>query len=245
MRFKQGLKSSSIWGGLTIGLVMLPCAPSLHANVYATNIRANASTNAVVVRGDSISITYHLNEPASMGVTVKILSGATVVRSFNFSGGSPGTDRGLNTLVWDGMDAQSNNVSAGSYSVSITAGTSGYTSWTQITSDSVDANTYIWEGNGIAVDRNPANPFYGRVFVANSDFGPNPAANPGDELGILRFNADTAGADEGIASGASAGYEWSGGNVSPWKVEVSDDDYVYVTQLAKGGEVYRWDPLVS
>jgi hypothetical protein len=95
------------------------------------------------------------------------------------------------------------------------------------------------------VDKNPSSPFYGRIFLANSDFGPNPAANPGDEIGILKFNADTSAADEGIASEGTDGHEWGGGNVSPWKVEVSDDDHVYVSELSNHGLVYRWDPLVS
>jgi hypothetical protein len=33
--------------------------------------------------------------------------------------------------------------------------------------------------------------------------------------------------------------------VSPWKLEVSADDYVYVDDLANGGEVFRWDPTIS
>src|SRR5437899_4047178 len=160
MSFYQYLKGCRILGCFAaVGFGLLTSAPSVHANVYATNIRANEGTNAVVAPGDSITITYRLNEPASMGITVKILSGATVIRTFTFAGNSPGTDRGLNTIVWDGTDAQSNAVPLGSYSVSITAVTSGYTNWTQITSDSADGNTYVWEGNGIAVDRNPSSPF--------------------------------------------------------------------------------------
>jgi hypothetical protein len=89
--------------------------------------------------------------------------------------------------------------------------------------------------------------FYGRIFVANSDQGPS-AATPGDNRGILKFNADASGADEGIASAGQDGYDWrtsSEDSLSPWKVAVSDDDYVYVDDLVNRGEVYRWDPTIS
>ena len=33
--------------------------------------------------------------------------------------------------------------------------------------------------------------------------------------------------------------------MSPWKLEVSADDYVYVDDLANGGEIFRWDPTIS
>jgi hypothetical protein len=64
-------------------------------------------------------------------------------------------------------------------------------------------------------------------------------------LGILKFNADTSGADEGISSADLDGYTWLGGDVSPWKLEVASDDNVYVIDLGRGGLVNRWDPTIS
>src|SRR5262249_40978272 len=139
----------------------------------------------------SVSISYILNEPAST-VTVNILAGTTVVRSLAFSNDT-NTLRGSNTIIWDGKDSQSRNVPEGSYSVSITASSTGYTNWTQITSDLDDAATFVRGGLGIAVDQNPNSLYYGRVFVANA-FGLDPANTPGDVLGILKFNADASGA---------------------------------------------------
>jgi hypothetical protein len=217
------------------------CAPSARANVYATNIKLNGNlTNAVASTGDSVTISYILNEPASGGVTVQILSGATVVRTINVSAGSAGSFRGLNTIVWDGTDDSAHVVPAGNYSVSITARSNGYTVWTMTTDDNNDGNN-IWEGRGIAVDRNTNSPFYGRVFAANSEFFDGPYL--GYQVGILKCNADGSYADEGGFS--TGGHAWAGDRYSPWKVEVSDDDYVYVNDWTSNGDIYRFDPLIS
>src|SRR5947208_16929708 len=59
-------------------------APGAHANVYATNVRirgtveSSATTATVYVPCNSVQIDYLLNEPASAGVTIEILSGQNV-----------------------------------------------------------------------------------------------------------------------------------------------------------------------
>src|SRR5262249_20209325 len=97
---------------------------------------------------------------------------------------------------------------------------------------------------GIAVDRNPGSIYYGRIFVANSQAW-FPTDVPGNNVGILKLNADATGADEGILVPGQDGYDWAGDGRSPWKVEVSPDDYVYVEDLHTNGVVLRWDPLVT
>ena len=220
---------------------MIRFISTAHGNVYATNIKLNGSSASTTVSsGSAVDISYILNEPAS-SVTVSILSGTAVVRTLS---NSP-TNRGLNQISWDGRNSSGQNLAQGPYSISIMASSAGYANWTQLSSDLDDTNTSVIGGQGIAVDQNPGSSFYGRVFVANAWQGPDPGNNPGDALGVLKFNADTSGADEGIASTSLDGHEWFGENVSPWKVRVSADDYVYVSDLATGGDVYRWDPTIS
>ena len=102
--------SRSIIGGLALALALATAAPSAHANVYATNIKLNGGmSNISVAPGTSVSISYILNEPASSGVTIKILSGATPVRTITIASGA-GTTRGLNTVAWNGKDDSSANV---------------------------------------------------------------------------------------------------------------------------------------
>lgn len=217
--------------------------PSAKANVYATNIKLNSSTtNVIAPPNSSVDISYILNEPATLGVTLKILSGATTVRTLSITNGQ-GTLAGANTVTWDGKDSQSNTVPLGSYSVSITASTSGYTNWTQITSDG--PVTYVYDGRGIAADQNTNSFYYGRIFIANALEGAHPDSTPGDVLGVLKLNADGSPADEGASSATQDGFTWTGQDKNPWKLAVSADDNVYVDDLSNDGQVYRWDPTFS
>ena len=206
------LKQASVTlGGLALGLALITSAPSAYANVYATNIKLNGGmTNLSVAPGASVGISYILNEPASSGVTLKILSGSTAVRTIGLAGGALGTARGLNTYTWDGKDDSNHNVAGGNYSVSITAASTGYSGWTKITDDN-NVGNYTWESRGVAVDRNTNSPYYGRVFVGNSF--PGPGAANGDLLGIQKLNADGSDADEGAFS--DGGVVWRAGYFPP------------------------------
>src|SRR5579859_2266841 len=118
------------------------CSTSTRANVYATHIKLNGSlTNVVSPAGTNVAIGYILNEPAA-SVTINILSGPNVVRRLNLSDfGS--TSRGSNIAFWDELDNNSNQVPAGSYQVSITAASAGYTNWTHVSSDD-DPGAYVF-----------------------------------------------------------------------------------------------------
>jgi hypothetical protein len=228
---------NSIIGGLALALALATSTPSAHANVYATNIKLNGSLLDVsVAAGASVSISYVLNDTASSGVTVKILSGATVVRTITGAGSS----RGLNTVSWDGKDDSNANLPAGNYSVSVTAGATGYSDWTQISNDG-DPGNYVYEPKGIAVNQNPGSAYYGRVFVGNSAPGTGDAL--GDQVGILKLNADASFADEGGFS--TGGYMWAGDYFSPWKMEVSGDDKLYVNDWTGNGNILAFDQVLS
>jgi hypothetical protein len=231
-------------------LMLLALFPARsHANVYATNIRLNGGvTNIVVPGGTNVAITYSLNEPATLGVTININSGATTVRTFNFASPATGTSQGSNYVVWDGRDNANNLVAGGVYSISITAVSSGYTNWTQTSSESNNFEYHIWEPRGIAVNRNTNSPYYGRVFVANANEGLDTLNHLGDRVGILKLNADgTYAADGGYSDG---GYDWSRGQpafdgFSPWKLEVGPDDRLYANDFYDQGLILSFDQLVS
>jgi hypothetical protein len=240
MNFTRNLPWNWTFGCLLVGLGIAGITPRAAANIYATNVRINnGTTNVIASATNTISISYILNEPSSL-TTIQILSGTTVVTNLQLEGQNLGSLRGPNEIFWNGLET---NLPSGAYSVRILAASSGYTNWTQITSDTDDINTYVFEGHGIAVDQNQSSPYYGRVFVANSF--PGFGSAPGDSVGILKFNADTSDAEEGSSSAGSDGHNWLGDHVSPWKLEVSADDWVYVDDLANGGEIYRWDPTIS
>jgi hypothetical protein len=228
-------------------LTLLP--PRSHANVYATNIRLNGGlTNVVASTVTNLVISYSLNEPATLGVTLNINSGAATVRTFTLTNPGPGTLQGSNYVVWDGRNNSSNPVPGGLYSISITAASSGYTNWTQTSSETNNFEYHVWDPQGIAVNRNTNSPYYGRVFVANANEGIDPLNHLGDRVGILKLNADgTYAADGGYSDG---GYDWSRGNpqfdgFSPWKLEVGPDDRLYANDFYDQGLVFSFDQLVS
>ena len=231
------------WTALLAGAALMPAFPAA-ANVYPTLVKLNNDfTNIVVSAISGVNISYLLNEPASAGVTIRVLSGSAAVRTISLAAGSAGTMQGTNAVVWDGTDDHSKPVGPGAYSIAVTAASQGYPVWTQISDDTADGNA-VAQGRGIAVDQNTNSPFYGRVFVANSEFH-DPAGNNwlGFQVGILKCNADGSYAEEGGLS--TGGYPWAGDTFSPWRVEVSADDFVYVTDYSTNGEVIRWDPTMS
>jgi len=213
------------------------------ANVYATNIRLNGSvTNLSLASGSSVTISYLLNEPASSGVTVSIQSGSSVLRAINIPNG-PGTLKGTNSVVWDGRDNIGHVVAGGACSVAVTAAATGYTNWTRLNDDT---NSSIWDPAGIAVNKNTNSIYYGRIFVANSTEGFNPDLKPGDNIGIIKYNADGSWAEEGPL--ATGGYQWAHGQFvdgfSPWKLESGPDDRVYINDFLYR-VVLSFDQLIS
>ena len=233
--------------GFALFALALCSVPRAHANVYATNVRirgtveSSATTATVYVPCNSVQIDYLLNEPASAGVIIEILSGQNVVRTLRFEAGHPGALRGTNTVVWDVKDDVDNFVPLGNYFVHITPANSGYGDWTQI-SDDFSPGNYVYAPRGIAVNRNPGSPHYGRVFVSNGEVGLNPQSEPGDRVGIRKLNADGSFADDG--GFGDGGWFVAGNNSLPLKIKVSDDDQVYVHDSIQG-VVLRFDQNLS
>ena len=226
---------------LAVTLALAALTGSAHANVYATNIKVNGSTNSPTISpGTDVSIGYLLNEPASAGVTIQILSGNTVVRSMAVAAGNPGTLRGANTVTWNGRDNAGNPVAGGDYSFRITAAATGYVSWTRTTFDTNSGNQVVrpW---GIAVNENTNSFYYGRVFVANS----TNTVEPLDPLGLHKLNADGSPAEEGMFS--DGGYSWTGFPYyfSPFRVKVGADDRFYALDWSGSGVVMSWDQQIT
>ncbi|HUD47334.1 MAG TPA: hypothetical protein VMR33_10910 [Candidatus Baltobacteraceae bacterium] len=211
---------------------------SVRANVYATDILINGWQNAgVIVPGGQITISYILNDNANAGVTVGIFSGTNAVHTVAQPGGSAGTQVGLNSVVWGGTnDLSGAHVPPGVYTVSVTAASTGYSSWTNITDDST--NFLAPAPRGIDVNRNTNSPYYGRVFVGCTD----------GLYAIVKCNADGSPADEGGIS--TGGLSWGSaggpaGYYSPWKIAVAADDTVFIDDLSGNGVVYGFDETIT
>src|SRR5882724_3560 len=223
-------------------LVSLLPVRSAVANVYATNVRLNGGATSVIsATATNINISYILNEAATAGVIINISSGDATVRSITIASPNPGTMLGTNIVDWDGKDDSSVDVGQGVYTISITASATGYNEWTPISDDN-NVNNYIWAPRGVAVNKSTNSPFYGRIFLANASSGPNAGVIPGDSIGMLKLNADSSPAEEGI--GSTGGWNWAGDARSPWKIEVADDDRVFVSGPSAGA-ILSFDELLS
>ncbi len=243
---KKYAPCTSLLTGLALVLVLASTSLSARANVYATNIKLNGSlTGAQAAAGAPVNISYLLNEPATLGVTVKVLQGTAVVRSISIPPGSAGAAFGLNTVVWDGKDNSNVAVAPGTYSISITPKAVGYTNWTQISSD-LNTNLYVpYPRGGLAVDNNTNSPYYGRIFIGNPKAGPNPTTVPGDKLGILKLNADGSYADEGAVSAGGYNFFDDGYYDVPRRLRMGQDDRLYILDWSGYGKVVAFDPIMS
>jgi hypothetical protein len=210
-------------------LLFCSCANSLRANVYASDIKINGSFNAgIILPSNSVTISYILNDTATGGVWVQIYSGTNVIQTLASTDGNAGTNAGLNSVIWNGPT----NLAEGAYTVSVTAASAGYDTWTNITDDG--PNFYALMPGGVSVNQNTNSPFYGRVYVANSY---------GDNVGIIKCNADGSPADEGGFS--TGGYDWAGILGSPWHMAIGADDRLYVDDFTGQGVVVSFDPTIQ
>ena len=232
--------------------VLLPTW-SAHANVYATNIKLNGSLQTISDPGAApVTITYILNQSATLGCTVNIWQGTNLVAAI-----AGGTNVGLNTVAWGGTNGFGSNVTSGTYSLSVTAAASGFTNWAQI-SDDANAGNYAFYPKGLAVNNNTNSPYYGRIVLGNA-FANGTATNPisGAVIldGIYKMNADGSFADEG-GFGYGGYTEDDAGNVAvgemppnyaavPWRLRISDDDRIYMLDWADEGGIVSFDMLVT
>lgn len=215
-------------------LVLCSWALPARANIYATDIRLNGSTNTVLLTpGTNVTISYILNDTATGGVTVDILSGTNVIMTYASTNGAAGTNAGLNTVVWDGSTDDNQPLPPGTYTVSITAASTGYDTWTNITDDG--PNFSAADPRGIIVNQNSNSVFYGRVFVASAPYNSTP--------GIIKCNADGSPGDEG--GFATGGWNWGGNGYSPWKMTVGSDDTLYVDDFSDQGIVLSFDATLD
>ncbi len=238
-----------MFGWLALALAALSFTTKAHANVYATDIQINATLTGTATSsvGSPVSITYHLNDTATAGVTVNILHGSSVVASFAGT-----TNIGLNTVSWTPSVA-------GTYSVSITAGAAGYPTWQQISP--LTTNYVAVFPLGMAVDKNTNSPYYGRVILGCAIAAS--ANGVTQQCGFYKINADGTPADEGsfgfanfttndggLTASGQMPSTWSWAPpVSQWRnpstIRIGEDDRIYWQDNSDGGAIVACDMLAT
>jgi hypothetical protein len=252
MKLSKRLPSGRVIGCLALALALLSPTPTARANVYATDIKLNGSLSRITnTSGTTVNISYILNEPATAGVTINILSGNTVADTIQIASPNPGTALGLNTVPWGGTNSAGALASAGTYSVSITAASTGYAVWTQTSLDST--NNVAVDAEGIAVDNNTNSPYYGRIMLGSATPGTQNGVT--QQCGIYKMNADGSPADEG--SFGYGGYTNNDAGVTatgqmpyydgyiPWRLRIGADDRLYMLDYTSLGAVIAFDIKVT
>lgn len=212
-----------------LAVIALLSAGVAFANPYASQLKAPAKTGV----GNDVTISYFLNQEAG-SVEVNIYNNTpALVRTLDVTeavaSARPGTATGANSVVWDTADESGTDLPAGAYTYEIVAAdTIGFATWTQLSGDEPHNTTY--SPRGVDINKNPASPYFGRVYIANRTAGTS--TNPGGFpmfKGVYMYNPDLTfaeGTTNGYADGNAA---WA----SVWSaylyaLEVGDDDNVYV-----------------
>ncbi len=209
--------------------------PLAQATPYASSITNNGTT-----------ISFRLNESAD---SVKIISLLGTVT--NDLGARPA---GLTTT---------NLTIVGVFQIEVSKAPSlGYLNGVtnQISADTNKLLRFV-APRGVAVNKNPASPYFGRIYVSNADTGSVaasgsfPARNMTNSDGIYLLNADFTDAVGQGEVARTAGIDWRNiltdtGN-KPFRIEVGEDNNLYIsdytspTNVPLTGNLYVADPDVA
>ncbi|MGC3959120.1 MAG: hypothetical protein QM813_14595 [Verrucomicrobiota bacterium] len=187
------LFQSLLPSGLALGLALT--TNSVLAHPYATSL-----TNASGV------ISFRLNESAD---TVKVLWNGG---SSSFTIGA--LARGLTVTNLSGAGVTS------PFQVEVTKAGAGVPT---LISDNANANNQFFGPRAVAVNKRPASPYFGRIYVGNTPGVTGTGRRTGD--GIYMLNADSSDAIGQGTNVLTAGINMDLASASmPWRIRVGDDD---------------------
>ena len=200
-------------------LTWLTFTSSVQAHPYATTLTNTAGT-----------ISFRLNEAAD---SVKILWNAG---GSSFDLGPVAKGLTITNLSGPGVTDP--------FEVEVTKAGSGVPT---LISDNNNTFNQFERPNGVAVNKRPASPYFGRIYVANARTSPTGTGRPmGD--GIYILNADSTDAVGQGNAALAGGIDFATGSTSsPWRIRVgADDDMLYVTDWSdSAGNLWQLDPNVS
>jgi hypothetical protein len=167
--------------------VMLSCMSVLSAKVFISQTKQSVST---IGPGESVKISFVLNEPATFYIYVKTSDLSQTVRDSGYqvlfgtwmavpgSGSGPtaywGWARGEYSFQWDGKDNAGTPVAPGTYKIIIQAQAPARTSFALLwqvlfsTGRIQTANFPVRENyrfQGVAINKRPESPYFGYVYV--------------------------------------------------------------------------------
>lgn len=217
--------------------MLLACALGCWAGVATYQLDGGTTVPAHVgywLSGDATTVKIEIIDAATSDViyTFPTISGSNATRGFH-----------SNVVTWNGEAGVGGSAPPGDFKVRATvvsdmSGTNLKPLWESCTANGSGSNG--WGIYGIAINRNPGSPFYGRVYVGNYDN----RLGAGNAKAVWEFNPDGSVIGQ-LPQPAGPGFGPSG----PWGICVDADDHVYVSNrsfsnIGGAGPVvwrYRWD----
>jgi len=228
---------SGKWGllGLLTGTVVVLAAASapVSANVYATDLKFSAPAVDATNSNATVDLLFRLNEPANeTGIDIFRADNDTLVRHIDLGLQA----RGRVTWTWDLKDSSSQPVSKNTeYYYKVRAKSTGYSAWTQISNDN-DQGGKFFNPKSVDVNKDPASPFFGRIYVNQPTFGATTAPPAPQRTftskGLWALNADMTDALGQGDAGLTGGVAWTASTNSPYHLTVGPDGKIYLFDWA-------------
>lgn len=216
---------------LAAAVMLLGSAPTMRATPYAT---------AVTSSGGIVSFT--LNESADL---VKILWGSTTFTLGPLAKGSYSTNVGASGVVFvevtknGGLGFRAPAGSNFTHTVNSVA-VSEIWAGRLLISDDANPLTRFPTPRGVGVNRNPASPHFGRVYVGNSSPGTVSGVRTNVGRGLFVLNSDLSETSYAYGTNGQTGgiTNWAlGGTSAPYQLTVGSDDYIYVADFSDASSV--------
>ncbi len=224
LSFTQFLtKLASLSGALAVGL-MCSHPAKVEAAAYASSLTNNAGT-----------VSFILNESAD---SVKISCGATVVTVSNIAAGTFTTNIGVSGLT----TVEVTKIAGAGYKTPVGTFAANIASAGKVQISTDPSLSRFATPRGVAVNKNPASPFFGRIYVANSTPGITGSVQRG--RGLYTLNADFTDSPNAYGTNEqTGGITFTSNNAgSPYRIYAGKDSYIYIADYSdNSGGVYRVD----
>lgn len=200
--------------------------------VAATATVAVAHPYATALTNDAGTVSFRLNEAAD---NVKVIGNA----------GTLTNDLGAVARGLTVTNLTTSGLTGGVFTVVVAKAGSGAPT---LISDNSNTNNMFWAPRGLAVNRRPDSPYFGRIYIANTQPGTPGGSGRPQTAGIYMLNPDSTDAIGQGNAAQTAGIDMQPGTASmPWRIRVgTDDDNLYLCDWTDNlGNLFVADANVS
>ena len=203
-------------------------------NIYASGLKAGGMS-----ADKKVQVEYLLNAPATT-LTIEVLNADESVALSVPVTEAAGLTKGRHTVTLD-LAA----LAEGTYAWRVTAAAEANTAVTEVTDVSAGIYNYYLP-MGVAVDNNPENPYFGRIYVTESTSGASDGASARTKVttqGVFIYDALLQDVTNQGVNGYSGGVSFAANSNGPRRIVVGEDGYVYVADNGDATSgLWKMDP---